>query len=146
MNLLQWEFDVLPTKVLKEDKATYIQSLIDTRETEDIALFQNCMAILHIQHLRTDIDQYVNSTTEKMVDKAVLRQEMVDKWSIKPTLAGKLVDILEFVTDRSKFTTEDIVRHFGFNPTTTKRYLRQLTEFGYLVSHGGNRNRSYKLK
>ena len=36
MNLLQWEFGVLPTKVLKEDKAEYIQALIDTRESEDM--------------------------------------------------------------------------------------------------------------
>jgi hypothetical protein len=27
-----------------------------------------------------------------------------------------------------------------------RSYLRQLTEFGYLESHGGNRNRSYRLK
>ena len=27
-----------------------------------------------------------------MVDKSVLEQEMVDKWSIKPSLAEKLVD------------------------------------------------------
>ena len=39
MNLLQWEFGVLPTKVLKEDKAEYIQALIDTREREDINSF-----------------------------------------------------------------------------------------------------------
>ena len=146
MNLLQWEFAVLPTKVLKEDKATYIQALIDTREAEDITLFQNYMATLHAQHLRTDIDQYISSTAEKMVDKTILRQELVDKWSVKPTLAGKLVDILEFATDRREFTTEDIVRHWGFTVTTAKRYLRQLTEFGYLESCGGNRNRSYKLK
>ena len=146
MNLLQWEFDVLPTKVLKEDKATYIQALIDTREVEDIVIFQNCMANLHVQHLRTDIDQYVNSTAEKMVDKTVLRQKMVDKWSIKPTLAGKLVDILDYVADKEAFTTEDIIQRFGFTPTTAKRYLRQLTEFGYLEAHGGNRNRSYIIK
>ncbi len=146
MNLLQWEFGVLPTKVLKEDKATYIQALIDTREKDDISVFQNCMAALHAQHLRSDIDQYVNSVPEKMVDKTVLRKKMVDKWSIKPTLAEKLVDILDYVTDKEEFTTDAIVLHFGFNPTTAKRYLRQLTEFGYLESHGGNRNRSYRLR
>ena len=146
MNLLQWEFGVLPTKVLKEDKATYIQALIDTRETEDISIFQNCMASLHVQHLKVDIEQYIGSTVEKMVDNQTLKQKMVDNWSIKPTLAVKLVDILEFVADKETFTTEDIVHHFGFTPTTAKRYLRQLTEFGYLEARGGNRNRSYKLK
>ena len=155
MNLLQMEFDVLPTKVLKEDKAEYIQALIDTREQENINIFINCMTRLHCQHLKADIDHYIESTSEKMVDKQDLKQEMVDKWSIKPSLAEKLVDILDFVADRSategdacqskkgEFTTEQIVSHFGFNTTTAKRYLRQLTEFGYLEAHGGNKNRTY---
>lgn len=146
MNLLQMEFGVLPVKVLKEDKATYIQALIDTRDKEDIGIFQNCMAELHVQHLKADIDQYLKSTSGKMVDKSVLKQKMVDKWSIKPTLADKLVGVLEYVVDKDEFTTETIVKHFGFTATTAKRYLRQLTEFGYLESHGGNRNRSFRIK
>ena len=144
--LLQWEFDVLPTKVLKEDKAEYIQALIDTRESEDISVFVECMTKLHCQHLQADIDQFVKSTTEKVADKQELRQKMVDKWSIKPSLAEKMVDILEFVADKDQITTEAIVSHFGFNPTTAKRYLRQLTEFGYLEAHGGNKNRTYNKK
>ena len=145
MNLLQWEFDVLPTKVLKEDKAEYIQALIDTRESEDLNIFLNCMVRHHCQHLQTDIDQFMKSTDEKVVDKQDLKQKMVDKWSIKPSLADKMVDILEFVADKDLITTEEIVSHFGFNPTTAKRYLRQLTEFGYLEAHGGNKNRTYSM-
>ena len=143
MNLLQWEFGVLPTKVLKEDKAEYIQALIDAREQEDVNIFLDCMVRLHCQHLQTDIDQFVASIAEKVVDKEALKQKMVDKWSIKPSLAEKLVDILVFVNDKDRITTEAIVSHFGFNPTTAKRYLRQLTEFGYLEAHGGNKNRTY---
>jgi len=146
MNLLQMEFDILPTKVLKEDKAEYIQALIDTRGHEDISIFIDCMTRLHCQHLKSDIDHYLESTSEKMVDKLDLQKKMVDKWSIKPSLAEKMVDILEFVVDKDEFTTEQIVSHFGFNATTAKRYLRQLTEFGYLESHGGNKNRTYSNK
>ena len=146
MNLLQWEFDVLPTKVLKEDKAEYIQALIDTREREDLTIFLDCMAHHHCQHLQSDIDQFVKSTNEEMVDKQDLKQRMVDKWSVKPSLAKKMVDILDFVADKDKITTESIVSHFGFTPTTAKRYLRQLTEFGYLEAHGGNKNRIYIKK
>ena len=75
-----------------------------------------------------------------------IEEEMVDKWSIKPSLAEKMVDILEFVADKDQITTEEIVSQFGFNPTTAKRYLRQLTEFGYLEAHGGNKNRTYSKK
>ena len=143
MNLLQMEFDVLPTKVLKEDKAEYIQALIETREQEDVNIFLDSMTRLHCQHLMADIDHYIESTSGKTVDKQALRQKMVDKWSIKPSLAEKMVDILECVADKGEFTTEQIVSHFGFTTTTTKRYLRQLTEFGYLEAHGGNKNRTY---
>ena len=146
MNLLQWEFGVLPTKVLKEDKSEYIQALIDAREHEDVNIFLNCMTRLHIQHLKNDIDQFLNSCEEKMVDKSILRQEMVDKWSIKPSLAAKLVDILAYLSDKETTTTDDIVSHFCFTTTTAKRYLRQLTEYGYLVARGGNRNRYYEKK
>ena len=146
MNLLQWEFGVLPTKVLKEDKSEYIQALIDAREYEDVNIFLVCMTRLHIRHLKNDIDQFLKSCEEKMVDKSILRQEMVDKWSIKPSLAAKLVDILAYLSDKETTTTDDIVSHFCFTTTTAKRYLRQLTEYGYLVARGGNRNRYYEKK
>jgi Fic family protein len=146
MNLLQWEFGVLPTKVLKEDKSEYIQALIDAREYEDVNIFLDCMTRLHIRHLKNDIDKFLNSCEEKMVDKSILRQEMVDKWSIKPSLAAKLVDILAYLSDKETTTTDDIVSHFCFTTTTAKRYLRQLTEYGYLVARGGNRNRYYEKK
>ena len=149
MNLLQWEFNLIPSKVLKEDKAEYIQALIDARENDDANIFIECMMNLHARHLQTEIEQFnasMSDNNEKMVDKSLLIEKMVDKWSIKPSLAEKLVDILHFVSDKSQITTEELVRHFNFTPTTAKRYLRQLTEFGYLESMGGNKNRSYKLK
>ena len=57
-----------------------------------------------------------------------------------------MVDILAFAADKDAITTEEIVKHFGFTATTAKRYLRQLTEFGYLEAHGGNKNRTYSKK
>lgn len=144
MNLLQMEYDVLPTKVLKEDKGEYIQALIDTREQENIQIFVDCMTELHCAHLRHDIEQYERSV--KVADKSDITRKMVDKWSIKPSLAEKLADILLFMADKSEVKTESIVSAFGFTETTAKRYLRQLAEFGYLEAHGGNKNRTYKIK
>jgi len=144
MNLLQMEFDLLPTKVLKEEKAEYIQALIDTREKEDVEIFCDCMAVLHCQHLQSDIENYLSSIGEKMVDKSGIIEKLVDKWSIKPSLAEKLVDIIEYLVDKEDVTTDEIVQQFGYAPTTAKRYMRQLTEFGYLHAAGSNKNRIYK--
>ncbi len=116
-----------------------------TREEENIDIFIDCMAELHCLHLKSDIDQYVKSTKEKVVDKTVLVKKMVDKWSIKPSLAEKLVDILLFMADKQTITTDGVVSEFGFTATTAKRYMRQLTEYEYLEPHGGNKNRSYSL-
>ena len=146
MNLLQIEYDVLPTKVLKEDKTEYIQALIDTRETEDIGIFIDCMTKLHIAHIHQDIDHYVASIGKEMVDKGDLQKEMVSKWSIKPSLAEKMADILLYMTDKDEIRTEYVDRDMDITETTAKRYLRQLTEFGYLEAHGGNRNRYYTKK
>ena len=111
------------------------------------------------QHKELDISEQIGfdkfyldsiiSNSVSLVDDdygTVIDQSEVGKWSIKPSLAEKMVDILEFVADKDQITTEAIVSHFGFNPTTAKRYLRQLTEFGYLESHGGNKNRTYTKK
>ncbi|MCQ2229271.1 MAG: Fic family protein [Bacteroidales bacterium] len=64
MNLLQMEFGMLPMKVLKEDKAEYIQALIDTREKEGMEVIVNCMTELHCRHLKSDIDAYITSVGE----------------------------------------------------------------------------------
>lgn len=96
-----------------------------------------------ITSMQNDIDQFIKSSDKKMVDKEDLHRKMVDKWSIKPSLAKKMVDILSFIDDKDTITTDILVQHFGFAPTTAKRYLRQLTEFGYLKAQGGNKNRTY---
>ena len=122
------------------------QALIDTRENEDINIFLDCMASLHIAHLKQDINLFVDSVVPEMVDKHQLQKEMVDKWSIKASLAEKLVDILKFMADKEKLRTENLVKEMGLTDTTAKRYLRQLAELGYIEAHGGNRNRYYTKK
>lgn len=84
------------------------------------------------RHLKWDIDQFAKSMTEK--------------WSIKPALAKKLADILVFADEREEITTEAITKQFNLTQITAKRYLRQLTEFGYIEAQGGNKNRTYKKK
>ena len=78
-----------------------------------------------------------------MVDKVACFER---KWSINPSVTEKMVDILLFVTDKEEITTEEIVAQFGYAATSAKRYLRQLSEFGYLVAEGGNKNRVYRVK
>lgn len=146
MNLIQIEFDLLPSKILKEDKSAYIQALVDSREKDDNGIFVECITKLHCQHIQTDIDNYLDSTGTEMVDKQSLIQKMADKWSIKPILAEKMADILIFMADKDFVTTDNIISTLGFSETTAKRYLRQLVLIGYIEAQGGNKNRRYTMK
>lgn len=61
MNHLQNELDLFPTKILKEDKAEYIQALVDAREKEDKAIFSSFMMRNHIKNLQSEIFDFKNS-------------------------------------------------------------------------------------
>lgn len=145
MNLIQMEYDVLPSKVKKEDKAEYIQALVDARENDNTELFINCMAEIHCRHMVNDINSYISSIAGNVVDKQAVIDEMVDKWSIKLALADKMADILMFLADKEVSTSLAISQALGISPTTVKRYLRQLVGMGYVSSHGANKNRTYSI-
>ncbi len=61
MNMLQFEFGLIPTKVLKEQKAEYIQALNDTRDQQDELIFPSVMLRLHNTNLQSEIDAFVAS-------------------------------------------------------------------------------------
>ena len=131
MNLLQMEFGVLPTKVLKEDKATYIQALIDTREKENIAIFQNCMACLHIQHLKNDIDQYLNSTTDTTQKTPTTTQK---------TLTATQKAILDYLKEHPKATRQEVAESLGIiTENGIKYHFSRLQKMGYLKREGGRK-------
>ena len=131
MNLLQMEFGVLPTKVLKEDKATYIQALIDTREKEDITIFQNCMASLHIQHLKNDIDQYLNSTTDTTQKTLTTTQK---------TLTTTQKAILDYLKEHPKATRQEVAESLGIiTENGIKYHFSRLQKMGYLKREGGRK-------
>ena len=64
MNHIQFEFGLVPAKVLKEDKGDYINALIATRENEDITYFLEFMAGEMFKTISSDIDAFLKSTEE----------------------------------------------------------------------------------
>ena len=58
MNHLQNEFDLVPNKVLKEDKAEYINALVKSREEESNVPFQDFMFREHAKNLQQEIENY----------------------------------------------------------------------------------------
>lgn len=61
MNHIQHEFGLIPTKVLQQDKADYIQSLIDSREQESMEPFREFMVAEHTRNVLSEIEEYKKS-------------------------------------------------------------------------------------
>lgn len=69
MNQLQIEFGLIPAKILKEDKAEYIDALIKARESHDPSAFSSFMMASHIRNLQAEIREFKKSqevTDEEM--------------------------------------------------------------------------------
>lgn len=135
MNLLQMEYGVLPTKVLKQDKADYIQALIDSRETEDIDIFLDCMNLLHCKHIQHDIDNYKESVGDNIGDKSAGFKKIGDKKAA----------ILSFIADNPNVKASVIADHVGLKASRTRDYLAELVKDGKVATEGANKNRTYKI-
>jgi Fic family protein len=61
MNMLQFEFGLIPTKILKEDKEEYIKALVATREYDDLDIFRGFMTYMMEQNLQNEIATYLES-------------------------------------------------------------------------------------
>lgn len=64
MNMLQFEFGLIPTKILTEDKEEYIKALVETREEGDIQIFRTFMTTVMEKNLTSEIDSFLKSTGE----------------------------------------------------------------------------------
>ena len=89
-----------------------------------------------------DNDKADDKRTIKADDKRTIKAD--DKRTIKAD--DKRTIIIEYIHRNGEAKTEDLVKLLSSSTTRIKMLLYQLVDEGILVSCGGNRNRTYKLK
>jgi len=67
MNQLQFEFGLVPVKIVKEDRSEYIQALVDAREQKSVTPFCNFMLEEHIRNLSKEIGEYKKSQSADLI-------------------------------------------------------------------------------
>ena len=101
MNHIQFEFSLVPAKVLKEDKGDYINALIATRESDDITSFQDFMAEEMIKTITTDINTYLKSTGESGEKKQKSREKILLLLQAHPEYSAKRLSEEIGVTEKA---------------------------------------------
>lgn len=71
MNHIQFEFDLVPTIVKKEDKADYIQALVNSREQKSLKPFREFMMEEHVKNLKEEIKNYNLSLGDDSMEETV---------------------------------------------------------------------------
>ena len=139
MNHLQFEFGLVPAKIIKEDKAQYIKAL---NEEEAMAPFQEFMLKEHTQNLRNEILEYRKSMEEDIAiaDIKVEPEEdgKVQKEKQEVDQKGgpeiKKVDqkggpetrnaILQLIASNGNITSREIASTLNINKTISKVHER----------------------
>ena len=81
MNHIQFEFGLVPSKALREDREDYISSLITARDAEDTSVFHEFMVDEMVKVLSAEIDGYLISTGIK---KQKSRERILEELKVHP--------------------------------------------------------------
>jgi Fic family protein len=138
MNHLQYEFGLVPVKIVKEDKAEYIQALVEARKQESLEPFREFMLEEHIRNLCKEIVEYKQSQHN-------------DPISIAPDPINTFSDPIKqqlywAVLRDGSLNYAGYAALIGVSEATVKRRLNELKREGVIVRIGSNKTGHWEIK
>lgn len=133
MNYIQFEFGLIPTKVLKEDKGDYINALIAAQETEDSAIFLEFMTGEMIKILSSEIDLFLESISG-------------DREKIQPIGDKKLKSrekILQLLKEHPNYSARKLAEVIGITPKAVEKHIAKLKAEGLIRRDGPDKGGSW---
>ena len=138
MNMLQFEFGLIPTKILSKDKEEYIKALVATREDEDLNIFRTFMTTMMEQNLLNEITTYLESIDE------VESREKTTKSREKPQKSReKIVDLL---SEDGKLSAVALAKKIGISAKSVEKHLANLKADGIIERIGPAKGGYWKVK
>ncbi len=131
MNMIQFEFGLVPAKIRTEDKSRYIEALVRTREQDDKSVFRDFMLEVMIENLKADIEAYVESTGE-----------------VFPAVKGKEKSrekIVRLLGENPNMTTVTLAEAIGISPKGVERHLANLKREGVIIRVGPDKGGHWEV-
>ena len=138
MNMLQFEFGLIPTKILKEDKEEYIKALVATREYDNLNIFRGFMTSMMEQNLQNEIATYLDSIG---VEENKVKPQ---KGGEKPTKSrDKIVALL---SKDGKLSAVLLAEKIGISAKAVEKHLSNLKADGIIERVGPAKGGYWKVK
>ncbi|MBO4673062.1 MAG: Fic family protein [Bacteroidaceae bacterium] len=137
MNHLQYEFGLVPVKIVKEDKAEYIQALVDSREQESLEPFREFMMEEHVRNICKEIEEYKKSQAD---DPIKVTSDPIKSFSdpIKDRL-------YQAVLQDGTLNYAEYAAIVGASEATVKRRLGELKKEGIIIRVGSNKTGHWEV-
>ena len=126
MNHIQFEFRLIPAKVLKEDKGDYINALIATRESDDINHFLDFMTAEMVKTISADIDLFLESTGEGGENTPIGREK-------KQKSREKILNLLKA---HPEYSARKLAEAIGITDKAVEKHLAKLKADGLIQREG----------
>ena len=138
MNMLQIEFGLIPTKILKEDKEEYIKALVATREDEDLDIFRGFMTSMMEQNLQNEIATYLESIGNEE------SREKTPKGRAKPIKSRE--KIVALLSENGKLSAAVLAEKLGISAKAVEKHLANLKSNGIIERIGPAKGGCWKVK
>ena len=135
MNQIQFEFGLIPAKVLKEDKGDYINALIATREADDMSIFLEFMTDEMVKTLSADIEAFLKSIDDDGENNQ-LKGEKKQKSREK---------ILQLLRDHPNYSARKLAEIIGITPKAIEKHLAKLKAAGLIRREGPDKGGSWAV-
>lgn len=126
---LQFEFGLVPVKIVKEDRAEYIQALVEAREQESLAPFRNFMMEEHIRNLSREIAEYIKSQAADPIN--IFTDPITER-------------LYQAILQNDSLNYSGYAALLGVSEATIKRRLADLKKAGMIVRIGSNKTGRWK--
>ena len=135
MNMLQFEFGLIPSKILKEDKEEYIKALVATRETENLDIFRKVMTDTMVKNLNKEIDNYLDSIGET---------ENIQENPTKEKIKSRDI-IISLLKKDGTLNTTSLASQIGITAKAVEKHLSKLKSEGIIERIGSNKTGYWKV-
>ena len=131
MNMLQFEFGLIPSKILKEDKEEYIKALVATREDDNLDIFRDFMSSMMIRNLENEITTYLNSIeSEESKEKTQKSREK----------------IIALLSEDGKLSATALAEKIGISAKAVEKHLANLKADGTIERIGPAKGGYWRVK
>ena len=145
MNQLQFEFGLIPTKILNEDKEEYIKSLVATRENDDLNIFRDFMVSAMVKNLVHDIEAYRNSIDDNESVENVLR-DGEKNWEVGRKIPKSREKIVELLSRDGSLTAVALAARIGITPKAVEKQIARLKADGLIERIGPDKGGHWQAK